>query len=97
MYDKIDPVGNWVEDLRFARLMALLVNMAVSIHRDPKKPKPKDAVPSDFMIDWLGTMDKEPKKQGVEEMKQLLLAIAERQNKNVKLKQDRQKRKPPIK
>ena len=92
-YDRIDPIGNWREDFRFAKLESLLVNIVNQLYHDPKKGKPKITNPIDFMPDWAGE-DKfeEPKKQSVEEMKEVLMSIASSQNKKAKRLE-----RPPVK
>jgi hypothetical protein len=66
-------MGNWIEDSRFARLSALIVNMVKLIWA--KKGTYQWSSPEEFMPDWKG--DKVPKKkQSVEEMKQVLQNIA---------------------
>jgi len=78
-YDRLDPIGTWREDFRLAYLSSLVTNLTISVHG---KKGAKHTTPMDFMLDWTGTT-KEPKKQSVEEMKEILMAFAKRQNKSV--------------
>jgi hypothetical protein len=95
-YDRIDPIGSWRDDFRIAKLESLLVNIVQQLYTDTKKgKKPEVTSPLDFMVDWDGSKDKEPKKQSVEEMKQILLSIASAQNKKVKRVEVQSK--PPVK
>lgn len=95
-YDRLDPIGTWTENFRLAYLSSLITNLALSIHGDKKKGY-KFTSPLDFMINWDIEGNKvEPKKQSVEEMKQMLMSFAETQNRNVertKLQSD--KTRPP--
>ena len=84
-YDKIDPIGKWRDDYQFAQLESLLVNIITHLFHDPKKGKPVDTTPLDFMVDWTGEGKySEPKKQSVEQMKQVMMDIATNQNKRVR-------------
>lgn len=77
-----------------AFLSSLIVNITQHLY-SKKGHTPKLAKPLDFMPDWTGDK-KEPKKQSVEEMKGLLLGMAQEQNK----KAEREKKlsnKPPRK
>jgi hypothetical protein len=77
--DKIDPIGEWVEEFRFARLQALILTIALKWAAGKKPVDPVDVL--DFMPDWIG--EKEPKKQTVTQMKDILLGLAKEQNKKV--------------
>jgi hypothetical protein len=79
-YDRIDPIGTWREDFRMAYLSSLVTNLVISVHG---KKGAKTTSPMDFMPDWGEEKSKEPKKQSVEEMKEILLGIAKMQNKRV--------------
>ena len=89
--DRIDPIGEWVEEFRFARLQSLILTIALKWAAGKKPVDPVDVL--DFMPDWLG--EKEPKKQTVEQMKTILLGLAKHQNKKVatqaKIKERRNK------
>jgi hypothetical protein len=76
-YDRLDPIGKWRDELMFASLSSLIVNMAREILHDPKKGKPEHVNPDEFMIKWGEEGDvPEPKKQSAEEMVQILKSIA---------------------
>ena len=80
-YDKLDPIGTWREDFRMAYLASLITNIARSVHG---KQGTTMTTLEDFMPDWAGERKEvEPKKQSVDEMKQLLLSIASNQNKKL--------------
>lgn len=89
--DRIDPIGEWVEEFRFARLQGLILTIALKWAAGKKPIEPVDVL--DFMPDWIG--EKEPKKQTVAQMKDILMSFAKHQNKKVaaqaKIK-ERQKR-----
>lgn len=57
-----------------------------------KGSTPKDVDPIDFMPDWLG--ERKPKTQSWQEMKQVLMRLAEEQNKKVDVKDKQITRKP---
>jgi hypothetical protein len=96
-YDRLDPIGSWREDFRMAYLSSLITNLTISVH-GKKGAKHTEVV--DFMPDWSGEKANEPKKQTVEQMKEMLLGIAQAQNKKVMMekkstvpKQNKTKRK----
>lgn len=80
-YDKLDPIGSWRDDYRFAAFESLILNIVTTLY--PAKGRtPKQVEPLDFMPNWDGS--KRPvKKQSVEEMKSALLGIAEAVNKKL--------------
>ena len=78
-YDRFDPVGSWRDDFRLAYLNSLITNLTIGVHG---KKGAKHTSPMDFMLEW-GEGKKEPKTQSVEEMKEILMAFAKRQNKSV--------------
>lgn len=88
-YDRLDPIGTWRDDFRLAYLSSLITNLTLSVHG---KKGVKMTNPMDFMLDWDGTMKQEPKKQSVEEMKEILMQFAKTQNKRVERRNT-----PPIK
>jgi len=97
-YDRLDPIGEWRDDLRFAQLMSLLTNIVTRIFAK-KGQSVKDSTPADFMPDWdklaLGEVDTGGGKvQSVEEMKRILLDIARVQNKSVERGKSTKHRKP---
>lgn len=81
----MDPIGKWRDELGWATLCSLVTNHVRQIYT--KKGHPVNyTTATDFMIDWgnLKQEKPEPKKQSVEEMKEIILDIAEKQNKRVK-------------
>lgn len=90
-YSKIDPIGEWVDEFRFARLQALVLNIVQRLYAK-KGSTPKDIDPIDFMPDWLG--ERKPKTQSWQEMKETLMRLAEDQNKKVDSKTKAITRKP---
>ena len=74
-----------------AYLASLVTNLTISIHG---KKGAKHTEVTDFMPDWGGEKGKEPKKQSVEDMKEMLLGIAQAQNK--KVVQDKRASKAPV-
>jgi hypothetical protein len=87
-YDRIDPIGTWREDFRLAYLSSLITNLTISVHG---KKGAQHTSPMDFMLDWTGEK-KIGKKQSVEEMKAVLMSLANTQNQKVE-----KKNKPPVK
>lgn len=90
-YDRIDPIGSWREDFRFAKLESLITNIVQQLYAEKGK-KPTLTTPLDFMVDWAGDKVQESKQQSVEDMKAVLMGLAKDQNKKV----ERQS-KPPVK
>lgn len=96
-YDTLDPIGTWREDYRTASLEALVVNIVQSLyHKEGEVPKSTSVV--DFMPIW----DKESRKvaevterQSVTDMKEILMSIANSQNKKEERKEALKNRKPP--
>lgn len=82
-YDRIDPIGTWREDFRLAKVESLITNIVQQLYAK-KGSIPKLTTPLDFMVDWTGEgKGHEPKKQSVEEMKAVMMGIANAQNKKV--------------
>jgi hypothetical protein len=75
-YDKIDPIGEWREDFRFAKLTSLIQNLVFAIYCG-KGETPKAVTILDEMPDWTGEK-KAAQVQGQtqEQIKQTLLNIA---------------------
>ncbi len=93
-YDRIDPLGTWMENYRLAYLSSLLTNLTISTHG---KKGAKFTTPMDFMLDWDLGKDKPIKQQSAEEMKEILLGLADTINKDSKkqrLMEDLNKRPP---
>ena len=89
-YDKLDPIGEWRDDYRWATLFAQLTNLITWAHA--KKPTKHTAL--DFMPNWTGE-EQEPVKQSVEQIKEALLAFAKTHNKKeaIQAKKTQQKEK----
>jgi hypothetical protein len=94
-YNKIDPIGEWRNDFRGAKLESLIINIVQQLYAK-KGHSPIVTTPIDFMPDWLGEKEIGPKKQSVEEMKEILLSFARRQNKEVE-RQGSMATRPPSK
>jgi len=73
-YDRLEPIGEWRADFRTATLISAVVNLAKSIWG---KEGGKMTSPTDFMPKWDEEPKAEPVKQSVEEMKQIIYAIAD--------------------
>lgn len=52
-YNEIDPIGEWRQEFRTARLESLLVNIVSTIYHK-KNAKPKLTTPAEFMPVWGG-------------------------------------------
>jgi len=79
-YDKLDPIGDFRSDFNAAQIMSLVYNLVVQMYG--KKGQTKLSVPLDFMIMW-GQEEKDEKAQSIEQMKEVMMAIAQKQNENV--------------
>jgi hypothetical protein len=87
-YDRLDPIGTWRDDFRMAFLATLMTNLGIRIHG---KKGSKLVELSEFMPIWDQAVANQPKPQSVEDMKSVLLAIANTQKKK------EVERKPPVK
>lgn len=97
-YDTIDPIGTWREDYRTAALQALIVNMIHALY--PKEGSdPIVSSATDFMPIWDKALRKKVEtkkpKQSVDEMMNLLMSLADTQNKKEARKEAIKKHKPP--
>lgn len=81
-YDRLEPIGEWRADFRTATLISAITNLARS--RWCEKGV-KMTGPADFMPEWDLETKSEPVKQSVEEMKQIMYAIASISKKERKL------------
>jgi DNA-directed RNA polymerase specialized sigma24 family protein len=80
-YSKIDPIGEWRDDFKFAYMASIITNLMISAYA---KKGTKLTKLEDFLIKWDTEEAQESgKKQSVEEMKQMLMRIAEVQNRKV--------------
>lgn len=76
-YDRLDPIGGWREDFRWAHALSTITNLAISIH---SKKGTKYTTISDFMLEWdIEKQTMEPPQQSIEDMKAVLFAIAKTQ------------------
>jgi len=87
-YDRLDPIGEWRADFRTASLISQVVNIARTIWG---KRSVEMTAPLDYMPEW-DRSEEEPKRQSVEEMKQILLGIAGTQNVRKKRRLDKPKK-----
>lgn len=82
-FDLIEPLDSaYRVEVALARMSALLVDMVNAIH-GKKGERPPPAKITDYLSDWSSVLlDKGPgpKKQSVNEMKSLLLKVANGQN-----------------
>jgi hypothetical protein len=75
-YDKLDPIGQWRDDFRLAKIESLIVNIANALYHKEHE-EPKVTVPTDFMVKWGEEIEEiEPKQQSVEEMMEVFKSIA---------------------
>lgn len=83
-YHDLDPIGEWRDDFRFAKLEARLVNITREIYQQKGKP-PEMILPIDLMPDW--TNDKVQKqvikKQTVDQHRDILMSLVKSQNKRM--------------
>jgi len=73
-YDKLDPIGKWRDELSIASVCSLITNIVRQLHTK-KGHKVEFTSPDDFMIKWGDVAKPEPKKQSVEEMKEVMLGL----------------------
>ena len=76
-YDKLEPIGEWRADFRVSFLASLLTNLVI---QTMGKKGAKLTKIEDFIFDWDGSIA-ESKKQTPDQMKDILMAIAEMHNK----------------
>lgn len=78
-YAAIEPFGAWVDDFRNAQLCALIVNLITQIFSSKESRAELHPV-ADFMPPWSDVFGERKQRQAssqtVDEMKQVLLAIA---------------------
>jgi len=82
-FNKLEPIGNWRMDLQFAQLQSTITNIFISLYG---KKGAKETKADDFMIKWDGVEKVEIKKQSVQDMKSILMALAKASKKNKKKK-----------
>lgn len=71
-YDRLEPIGGFRQDYRFAQVCHLIYELAQSVYG--KKDKRQRSHPMDFMP-WGPSERAQPKKQTAEEIKTALVAI----------------------
>jgi hypothetical protein len=76
-YDRLDPIGTWRDDFRMANLVTTMTNLTISVHG---RKGTKMVTPINFMPEWDVNKVKEVKIQSVEEMKEILVELADIQN-----------------
>lgn len=69
----MEPIGEWRADFRIATLISAVTNIARSVWA---KKGVEMTSPTDFMPKWDEEPKAEPVRQSVEEMKQIIYAIA---------------------
>ena len=86
-YDKLDPIGKWRDELGFAMLSSLITNIVRQLYPE-KGRQPILTAATDFMLKWgeEAAQKPEPKKQSVDDMKQIFHAIASVQGTKKKMK-----------
>jgi DNA-directed RNA polymerase specialized sigma24 family protein len=80
-YDRLDPIGEWRNDFKFAYLASIITNLMIRAYG--KKGSELTKL-DDFLIKWDGS-EQEVKRQSVEEMKQVMLNLMASQNKDKNL------------
>lgn len=94
-YATIEPVGDLAAEIRLAKLGALVANIARAAWS--KKGTYKPVSPQEFLPDW--TMPKtttDKPQQSVEDMKRVLMAMADRQNKYIARRDALKRTNPPV-
>jgi len=91
-YDEIDPVGEWRDDYRISVILSHITNLFIQVYG---KKETKLTTPRDFLLIWSKEQQKMIEKQkeqpqSVEEMKAILLGLA---NVNQKQKKNKEKNK----
>lgn len=74
----MDPIGTFRYDLGWAQICATIVNTIQGVV-SKKGSKPKQVTPDEFIPDWGDLKDTEMV-QSVDEMKSILLGLAQRHN-----------------
>jgi hypothetical protein len=75
-YDKLDPIGEWRDDFRMAKIESLLVNIVNALYHK-QGDVPLVTSPIDFMVRWGEEVEEtEPIKQSAEDMLKVFAEIA---------------------
>ena len=93
-YDRLDPVGAWREDYRFALLAQVVSNLAISMYG--KKGAKLQEI-TDFIPKWGEDEEEKVKQQSMEEMKAWALSFAKEHNKKYKQMEAVNKVEPKLK
>ena len=92
-YNRIDPIGEWVWEFRFAKLEAIITNLAISIYG---KKGTKYVEIKDFLPSWLvEEMSEIPQSQSVEDMLKVFKEIERDQNRKGGKSSNQPKLPPP--
>jgi hypothetical protein len=91
-FDRIDPIGSWRDDFRVAFLSSLINNLVIAVHGKKGTAMTR---PIDFMPDWDLSKINEPKKQTVEEMKQIMIDVIQSAGKRREQEKKRIGKLPP--
>ena len=87
MYNRIDPIGEWRMDYRFADLEALIINTVRMLYAE--KGKIVELVKAtDLMLEWGKEKKIEPKRQNFEHMKEMFKRIAKVSGTEIKTKKN---------
>jgi len=93
-YDRLDPVGQWREDLRWAALESLLANISRAVYG---KKGTKMTTFEDFLPTWDKEKFYKPPVQSLETMKEIMVSITKDQNKKVEREEKLKRQTPPVK
>jgi hypothetical protein len=83
-YDKIDPIGGFRQDYESAAIQSTVQTLALAIF-SKRGVRPEFTTYQDFMPRW-GEKDTGTQVQSVEEMKDVLMALAASQKKRTRTK-----------
>ena len=86
-YDRIDPVGEWRNDFRFADLEALIINSLKMLYSEKGKMVELVQV-KDLMPKWGVTKKPEAKRQNIEGMKAMFNEISKITGNPIKTKKN---------
>ena len=93
-YNKLEPIGEWLNDFRTAKLESTMVNIARTTHGKKGIAMTR---PLDFMPEWdpEGQSKDKVRKQSPEEIKAYLLNFAKIHNAQLEKKQAKKRATPP--
>ena len=85
--DRLDPIGEWRNDFRFASLEAMILNIVKMLY--PKKGSIVKLVNAmDLMYQWGKEKKPEPKKQNYDQMKEMFNEISKVSGNPIKTKKN---------